>query len=636
MPDRKLTDLNALAAIVPANLLLYVVDTSEVVLADKSKKLTYTLFEAYTDARYLQDAPSNGSQYARQNGAWAVVTGGVASVFGRTGAVVAASGDYNAGQITNTPAGGIAAVTVQAALDELDTEKAAIASLAAVATTGAYADLSGTPTLGTLAALNSPLPILNGGTGATTDSGARTNLGLAIGSNVQAWDADLDTLAGLAKADGNFIVGDGAAWVVESGATARTSLGLGTIATQAANNVSISGGSIAGITDLAIADGGTGQSTAQAAIDALTNVAAATNEHVLTKDTATGNAIFKAAAGGSSLPVVDETAIVYKTGNVAITQTHDINAYSAARVITWPNAALTVAGLEVANVFTQTQNLTLGTATGEVMTWKASGTIKSRFIVSADGNHQWRVNIQNDNSTRDNNTKVAFAFVQDTGANDEFAVYIFPVGSSYVQLFGARQTGLIVGLSGGSASVFPAPSSRFDVYESNTSSTTAIATLFQLRKNLTSGTPGVGFGAQIQARLESSTTEDTIVGRFSYEWATATHASRKALSKWTVYDTAEREGIRIEADGSNPMLGFLGAAAIARPASYTLAATATRTMPTPEAAFTGQDNAQAGAVYAKSADLNTLQTRLDSVEGVLRQLIIDLASTSGFGLLAAA
>ena len=54
---------------------------------------------------------------------------------------------------------------------------------------------------------------------------ARTNLGLAIGTNVQAYDADLTTLGGLAKTDGNFIVGNGSAWVAESGATARTSLG---------------------------------------------------------------------------------------------------------------------------------------------------------------------------------------------------------------------------------------------------------------------------------------------------------------------------------------------------------------------------------------------------------------------------
>lgn len=50
-----------------------------------------------------------------------------------------------------------------------------------------------------------------------------------------------------------------------SASAARTALELGTIAIQAANNVSITGGSITGITDLAIADGGTGASTATAA-----------------------------------------------------------------------------------------------------------------------------------------------------------------------------------------------------------------------------------------------------------------------------------------------------------------------------------------------------------------------------------
>jgi hypothetical protein len=47
--------------------------------------------------------------------------------------------------------------------------------------------------------------------------------------------------------------------------TASDISGLGTIATQAANNVTITGGSITGITDLAVADGGTGASTASGA-----------------------------------------------------------------------------------------------------------------------------------------------------------------------------------------------------------------------------------------------------------------------------------------------------------------------------------------------------------------------------------
>ena len=54
-----------------------------------------------------------------------------------------------------------------------------------------------------------------------------------------------------------------------SATTARTNLGLGTIATQASNSVTITGGSVTGVTDIAIADGGTGASTKTAAFDAL-------------------------------------------------------------------------------------------------------------------------------------------------------------------------------------------------------------------------------------------------------------------------------------------------------------------------------------------------------------------------------
>ena len=52
---------------------------------------------------------------------------------------------------------------------------------------------------------------------------------------------------------------------VGDAATSRSNLGLGTIATQDANSVTITGGSVTGITDLAIADGGTGAGTAAGA-----------------------------------------------------------------------------------------------------------------------------------------------------------------------------------------------------------------------------------------------------------------------------------------------------------------------------------------------------------------------------------
>ena len=52
--------------------------------------------------------------------------------------------------------------------------------------------------------------------------------GLIVGTDIQAYDADLTAIGALAKTDSNIIVGNGSTWVAENGATARTSLGVGT------------------------------------------------------------------------------------------------------------------------------------------------------------------------------------------------------------------------------------------------------------------------------------------------------------------------------------------------------------------------------------------------------------------------
>lgn len=119
--------------------------------------------------------------------------------------------------------------------------------------------------LGLLSGVSYPITVDKGGTGADNAADARVNLGLEIGTDVQAYSSVLDVLAGLSTADGNFIVGNGSSWVIENGSTARASLGLGSMAIQSSSSVSISGGTIVGITDLAIADGGTGSSTASGA-----------------------------------------------------------------------------------------------------------------------------------------------------------------------------------------------------------------------------------------------------------------------------------------------------------------------------------------------------------------------------------
>ena len=70
------------------------------------------------------------------------------------------------------------------------------------------------------------IAIADGGTGAISAAGARTALGIAIGSDVQAYDPQLTDVANLTPTDGGFIVGDGSNFVLESGNTARASLGL--------------------------------------------------------------------------------------------------------------------------------------------------------------------------------------------------------------------------------------------------------------------------------------------------------------------------------------------------------------------------------------------------------------------------
>lgn len=77
---------------------------------------------------------------------------------------------------------------------------------------------------------NNTLGVLNGGTGATTASAARSNLGIAIGSNVQAWDADLDAISSLSGADGLLRKRDGNTWLLDTNAYHDWPLGYEMIA----------------------------------------------------------------------------------------------------------------------------------------------------------------------------------------------------------------------------------------------------------------------------------------------------------------------------------------------------------------------------------------------------------------------
>jgi len=93
--------------------------------------------------------------------------------------------------------------------------------------------------------LGTDLAVTEGGTGASTSADARTNLGVTIGTHVQAWDAALDDLAGLTQAADKLpyfsstsamatttLSSYGRSLIDDTDAsTARTTLGLGSVAT---------------------------------------------------------------------------------------------------------------------------------------------------------------------------------------------------------------------------------------------------------------------------------------------------------------------------------------------------------------------------------------------------------------------
>ena len=138
--------------------------------------------------------------------------------------------------------------------------------------------------------------------------------------------------------DGTVAINNGGTGATTA-ANARTNLELGTIATQASNSVSITGGSIAGITDLAIADGGTGASTvAQARTNLglvlgsdvqpfsnnLTALAAISTHGLFVKDSA-GTAITRSIAGSTSITVTNGDGV---SGNptISLSSTPEVSA----------------------------------------------------------------------------------------------------------------------------------------------------------------------------------------------------------------------------------------------------------------------------------------------------------------------
>lgn len=150
------------------------------------------------------------------------------------------------GSFTNVSGNGIALTAINAS-------NIASGTLATGRLSGSYTGITGVGTL-TVGTWNAnTIPVAYGGTGVTTSTGT--------GSVVLSASPTLTgTPNAPTAANGTNTTQIATTAFVNAAVTSATG-SLGTMSTQNANNVTITGGSITGITDLAVADGGTGSST---------------------------------------------------------------------------------------------------------------------------------------------------------------------------------------------------------------------------------------------------------------------------------------------------------------------------------------------------------------------------------------
>lgn len=201
-------------------------------------------------------------------------------------------------------------------------------------------------------------------------------------------------------------------------------------------------------------------------------------------------------------------------------------------------------------------------------------------------------------------------YVQRDGADTNAAIGFYSGVSTNAKL--------IIRSSGNVGIGTIAPSTLCHVTLEN-STTNAVNNIVTISHNST-GTPAAGFGAGLLFTLESSTTVDQSAARFTVAWKVATHASRTVTSKWLASDfNGEREGLCVESDGTQALIGAYGVAAVARPSAYTQTfSTADKTLGAYTAdnegsAYSGIDNLQGGSVYAQVADLNALRTAYENL-----------------------
>lgn len=134
------------------------------------------------------------------------------------------------------------------------------------------------------------------------------------------------------------------------------------------------------------------------------------------------------------------------------------------------------------------------------------------------------------------------------GGVDKWTWYL-PTGSDEFRLYNYAAVADALIINAGNVGIGVSPSVRLHALI-NPDTTNSIDEVVRISRNST-GTAANGLGARQLFTLQSSTTADQSAAALDVSWATATHASRKARILGKLWDTAERQWLQVDTDGSS-------------------------------------------------------------------------------------